>query len=106
MVSGKFYDAVLALASALHLMLLDGYDVRGEKLGFHFNKGPVTPWKDGEQLMKYIKKAGRPVNFCLCFCFFVYFFQFAASLLVFLFFLLYWSTLKLAIQLKQTRGNN
>lgn len=83
MVSGKFYDAVLALASALHLMLLDGYDVRGEKLGFHFKKGPATPWKDGEQLMKYIKKAGRPVNFCFCFCFLVYFIQFAASLLVF-----------------------
>lgn len=56
-VTGKFYDAVLALASALHLMILDGYDVRGRQLGFDFDKGPVIPWRNGEELMKYIKKA-------------------------------------------------
>ena len=56
-VTGKFYDAVLALATALHFMILDGYDVRGQELGFNFDKGPVTPWRNGEELMKYIKKA-------------------------------------------------
>lgn len=57
MVTGKYYDAVLALASALHLMILDGYDVREQKLGFDFDKGPVTVWNNGDELMKYIKKA-------------------------------------------------
>lgn len=56
-VTGKTYDAVLALATALHLMILDGYDVRGVKLGFDFDKGPVKPWRNGADLMKYIKKA-------------------------------------------------
>lgn len=56
-VTGKTYDAVLALATALHFMILDGYDVRGVKLGFDFDKGPVKPWRNGADLMKYIKKA-------------------------------------------------
>lgn len=56
-VAGKTYDAVLALATALHLMILDGYDVGGVKLGFDFDEGPVEPWKNGADLMNYIKKA-------------------------------------------------
>lgn len=55
-VTGKCYDAVLALASALHHMTLDGYDVSGDKLKFEFGKGSVKPWRNGANLMKYIKK--------------------------------------------------
>ena len=68
MVTGKFYDAVLALASALHLMILDGHDVREQKLGFDFDKGPVTAWNNGEELMKYIKKAKLSCCFLIGFC--------------------------------------
>lgn len=46
------------LASALHHMVLDGYDVTGEDVGFNFHKGRVLPWRNGEDLMKYIKKVG------------------------------------------------
>lgn len=38
-------------------MILDGYDMGGVKLGFDFDEGPVEPWKNGANLMKYIKKA-------------------------------------------------
>lgn len=38
-------------------MILDGYDVGGMKLGFDFDEGPVEPWKNGADLMNYIKKA-------------------------------------------------
>lgn len=61
-VTGKTYDAVLALAAALHLMILDGYDVGGVKLGFDFDKGLVKPWRNGADLMKYIKKARKIFN--------------------------------------------
>ena len=60
-VTGKSYDAVLALASALHLMSLDGYDVGGVKLGFDFDEGPVKPWRNGAVLMNYIKKACKKI---------------------------------------------
>lgn len=39
-------------------MVLDGYDVTGEDVGFNFHKGRVLPWRNGEDLMKYIKKVG------------------------------------------------
>ena len=61
-VTGKTYDAVLALAAALHLMILDGYDVAGVKLGFDFDKGSFKPWRNGADLMKYIKKARKIFN--------------------------------------------
>lgn len=56
MVAGKFYDAVLALARSLHLMMLDGYDISGQSLGFDFDSGPIKPWRYGKELMKYIRK--------------------------------------------------
>ena len=40
-------------------MILDGYDVGGEKLKFDFSIGTVKPWKNGAELMKYIKKASK-----------------------------------------------
>lgn len=60
--TGKTYDSVLALATALHLMILSGYDVGGVQLGFDFDKGPVKPWRNGAQLMKFIKKARKTSN--------------------------------------------
>lgn len=56
MVAGKFYDAVLAIAMSLHLMILDGYDIKGQSLGFDFDSGPIKPWRYGKELMKYIRK--------------------------------------------------
>ena len=67
MVTGKYYDAVLALASALLLVIFDGHDVREQKLGFDFDKGPVTAWNNGEELMKYLKKARLSCYFLLVF---------------------------------------
>lgn len=40
-------------------MTLDGYDVSGDKLKFEFGKGSVKPWRNGANLMKYIKKASK-----------------------------------------------
>lgn len=57
-VSGKVFDSTFVLASALHHMVLDGYDVTGEDVRFNFNEGRVLPWRNGEDLMKYIKKVG------------------------------------------------
>lgn len=37
-------------------MILDGYDMGGVKFGFDFDEGLVEFWKNGENLMKYIKK--------------------------------------------------
>ena len=39
-------------------MVLDRYDVTVEDVGFNFNEGRVLPWRNGEDLMKYIKKVG------------------------------------------------
>lgn len=66
-VAGKFYDAVLALARSLHLMILDGYDISGQSLGFDFDSGPIKPWRYGEELMKYIRKVKLKSGIVNCF---------------------------------------
>ena len=66
-VAEKFYDAVLALAWSLHLMILDGYDVTGQSLGFGFDSGPIKPWRYGKELMKYIRKVKLKSGIVNCF---------------------------------------
>lgn len=66
-VAGKFYDAVLALARSLHLMILDGYDITGQSLGFDFDSGPIKPWRYGKELMKYIRKVKLKSSNVNCF---------------------------------------
>jgi len=43
-------------------MILDGYDVAGVKLGFDFDEGSVVPWKNGADLMNYIRKARNRIS--------------------------------------------
>ena len=51
-------------------MILDGYDITGQSLGFDFDSGPIEPWRYGKELMKYIRKVklkSGNVNFFLVF---------------------------------------
>lgn len=58
-VIGKCYDVVFVLVFVFYYMILDGYDVSGDKLKFEFGKGLVKFWRNGVNLMKYIKKVSK-----------------------------------------------